>query len=206
MALGGRADERDRRRDAAQPRRQAAPLEPAALRAQRAAAERDVLACGVVLHRLLAGAPALDSADIAAVIERMAPRGREFVRLPWTTPQPIAEPLRAIVNRSTVGAGAAALSQRAHLPRRAHRLARSALPRTTAARSRCCSIACAASATCRRCPGLGARVQRVTAIESQRTDEIARHLLPDMALSFELLRTSARRGCRERRSPATARC
>ena len=34
-----------------------------------------------------------------------------------------------------------------------------------------------------------ARVQRVTAIESQRTDEIARHLLPDMALSFELLRT-----------------
>ena len=32
---------------------------PAQLRAQRAAAERDVLACGVVLHRLLAGVPAL---------------------------------------------------------------------------------------------------------------------------------------------------
>jgi non-specific serine/threonine protein kinase len=32
-------------------------------------------------------------------------------------------------------------------------------------------------------------VQRITAIESKRTDEIARHLLPDMALSFELLRT-----------------
>ena len=31
----------------------------------------------------------------------LAPRGREFVRLPWTTPHPIAEPLRAIVNRST---------------------------------------------------------------------------------------------------------
>ena len=38
-------------------------------------------------------------------------------------------------------------------------------------------------------PGLATRVQRVTSIESQRTDEIARHLLPDMALSFELLRT-----------------
>jgi non-specific serine/threonine protein kinase len=35
--------------------------------------------------------PALDSSDVAAVIERMAPRGREFVRLPWTTPHPIAE-------------------------------------------------------------------------------------------------------------------
>ena len=32
-------------------------------------------------------------------------------------------------------------------------------------------------------------MQRVTAIESQRTDEIAAHLLPDLALSFELLRT-----------------
>jgi len=38
-------------------------------------------------------------------------------------------------------------------------------------------------------PGLGTRVQRITAIESQRTDEIAGHLLPDMALSFELLKT-----------------
>ena len=37
--------------------------------------------------------------------------------------------------------------------------------------------------------GLAARVQRVTAIESQRTDEIARYLLPDLALSFELLST-----------------
>jgi non-specific serine/threonine protein kinase len=38
-------------------------------------------------------------------------------------------------------------------------------------------------------PGLATRVQRVTSIESQRTDEIAGHLLPDMALSFELLKT-----------------
>jgi non-specific serine/threonine protein kinase len=38
-------------------------------------------------------------------------------------------------------------------------------------------------------PGLATRVQRITSIESKRTDEIARHLLPDMALSFELLRT-----------------
>ena len=64
------------------------------------------------------------SADVVRVIDRMAPRGRELVRLPWTTPQPIAEPLRAIANRSTAGPGAPALSERAHLPRRAQRLAR----------------------------------------------------------------------------------
>ena len=67
------------------------------------AAERDVLACGLLLHRLLADEPALGVADTGQVIERLAPHGREFVRLPWTTPHPIPEPLRAIVNRSTAG-------------------------------------------------------------------------------------------------------
>ena len=38
-------------------------------------------------------------------------------------------------------------------------------------------------------PGLGARVARVTGLESQRTDEIADQVLDDMALTFELLRT-----------------
>jgi non-specific serine/threonine protein kinase len=71
------------------------------LRAQREAAEHDVLACGLVLHRLLVGAPALDTSDISRLLERIAPRGREIVRLPWTTPQPIPEALRAIANRST---------------------------------------------------------------------------------------------------------
>ena len=81
----------------------AMPLDPSMLRAQRSAAERDVLACGLLLHRLLAGEPALGVADTGQVIARLAPHGREFVRLPWTTPQPIPEPLRAIVNRSTAG-------------------------------------------------------------------------------------------------------
>ena len=81
----------------------AMPLDPSLLRAQRSAAERDVLACGLLLHRLLADEPALGVADTGQVIERLAPHGREFVRLPWTTPQPSPEALRAIVNRSTAG-------------------------------------------------------------------------------------------------------
>lgn len=65
---------------------------------QRAAAERDVLMAGLLMHRLLAGAPALDDPDMASAAERL---GREIVRLPWNTPQPVPETLRAICNRAT---------------------------------------------------------------------------------------------------------
>lgn len=64
----------------------------------RLASERDVLMCGLLLHRLLANHPALDDADIGSAAGRV---GVEIVRLPWTTPHPVPETLRAIVNRST---------------------------------------------------------------------------------------------------------
>ena len=165
----------------------AAPL-ASSLRAQRAAAERDVLACGVILHRLLTGVAPLGGADVAAIIERTAPNGRELIRLPWTTPQPIAEPLRAIANRSTSG--------QVRLRYRNARTFLGALSgwlEATAADEggpvtllldRLHSVGHLPAL-----PGLATRVKRITAIESQRTDEIARHLLPDMALSFELLKT-----------------
>ncbi|MEO8310710.1 MAG: HDOD domain-containing protein [Caldimonas sp.] len=166
----------------------AEPLEPPTLRAHRAAAERDVLSCGIVLHRLLGGAPVLDKDDVSLVIERMTPRGREIVRLPWTTPQPIAEPLRAIANRST--------SAQVRLRYRSARTFLGALTGWLEATveeeggpvalllDRLRSVGHLPAL-----PGLATRVQRITAIESKRTDEIARHLLPDMALSFELLKT-----------------
>jgi len=167
----------------------AAPLAASSsLRAQRAAAERDVVACGVILHRLLTGVAPLGGADVASIVERMAPIGREHVRLPWTTPQPVAEPLRAIANRSTSG--------QVRLRYRNARTFLGALTgwlEATAAEEggpvtllldRLHSVGHLPAL-----PGLATRVQRITAIESQRTDEIARHLLPDMALSFELLKT-----------------
>jgi non-specific serine/threonine protein kinase len=76
-------------------------MDPLRLRQQRDAAERDVLAVGILAHALLAGAPAFDEPDIAGVIERLPPIGREVLTLPWSTPQPVAEGLRAIVNRAT---------------------------------------------------------------------------------------------------------
>ena len=164
-------------------------FDPGSLRAQRAEAERDVLACGLLLHRLLVGAAPLGGeADTGRVIERMPPSGREGVRLPWTTPQPIAEALRAIVDRSTSG--------QARLRYRSARTFLDALTGWHEAASADDGGAVALLLDRLRTvghlpalPGLASRVQGVTGIESHRTDQIARHLLPDMALSFELLRT-----------------
>jgi non-specific serine/threonine protein kinase len=158
------------------------------MRVQRAAAERDVLAAGVLLHRLLVGAPPLASDDVAQVVGRIAPRGREMLRLPWTTPQPIPEALRAIANRST--------SAQVRLRYRSARTFLGAIAGWREAAvddnggpiglllDRLHSVGHLPAL-----PGLATRVQRVTAIDSQRTDQIAAHLLPDMALSFELLKT-----------------
>ncbi|HEV7576442.1 MAG TPA: HDOD domain-containing protein [Caldimonas sp.] len=190
MALGVAASDAAETASAAPRGRdsRAAPSEPSALRSHRAAAERDVLACGIVLHRLLGGAPVLGNADVSRVIERLAPHGRELVRLPWTTPLPIAEPLRAIANRST--------SSQVRLRYRSARTFLGALTGWLEATAEDEGGPVALLLDRLRTvghlpalPGLAARVQRVTAIESQRTDEIAGHLLPDMALSFELLKT-----------------
>jgi non-specific serine/threonine protein kinase len=78
-----------------------APGDTGSLMSHRRAAERDVLALGLVLHHGLAGTPALGLADTGEAIERMPPLGRDIVRLPWSGAHAIPEALRAIVNRST---------------------------------------------------------------------------------------------------------
>jgi non-specific serine/threonine protein kinase len=71
------------------------PLEP---NAERTAIERDVFASGLVLYRLLAGAPALDEEDLPTAVVRAQ---REIVRLGWAVRIPIPEALRAVTNRAT---------------------------------------------------------------------------------------------------------
>ena len=163
-------------------------MDPGELRAQRSAAARDLLACGLLLHHLLTSQPALDQADTALVIARMAPLGRELVRLPWSTPLPIPEALRAIANRCTSG--------QERLRYQNARTLLGALTGWLEAQSeegggpitllldRLRSVGHLPAL-----PGLAARVAKVTSLESQRTDEIADQVLEDMALSFELLRT-----------------
>jgi non-specific serine/threonine protein kinase len=163
-------------------------MDPALLRDQRGAAERDVLACGVLLQHLLGGEPALGVADAGAVIARMAPLGAALVRLPWTTPLPVPEGLRAIANRAT-----------APQERLRYRSARTLLAALDGwldadARDEGGPVALLldrlrAVGHLPALPGLAARVARVIAHENQRTEDLANQILPDLALSFELLRT-----------------
>jgi non-specific serine/threonine protein kinase len=160
---------------------------PGGLHAHRLAAERDVLAFGLVLHHALSGQAPLEQADISRVIERMPPLGRDLVRLPWTTAHQIPEALRAIVNRATdrqerqryrnartlqhalegwletqgggAGGPAALLLDRVRV--------NGVLPAV---------------------PGGAARAARLALMERERTSELAEIVLQDTALAFELVR------------------
>jgi len=157
------------------------------LRQQRQSAERDVLSAGVLLYRLLAGQSALDEPDSQRVIERMTPHGRDMVRLPWVTPQPVPEALRVIVNRATANQ-----ERQRYLSGRT--LAR-ALEGWVATEGRDRGGPLALLIDRLRTvghlpamPGVGTRVERLALRDGQHTDEISEEILQDMALSFELLR------------------
>lgn len=154
----------------------------------RAAGERDVLALAVVMHGLLAAAPALDEPDIGAALARLAPAGREPIRLPWDLPRPVPEALRAIANRATD-----------RHPRQRYRNARTlarALEGWLEAESQQGADAHAQLIERVRrigvlpaLPGASARAARLALMEREHTEELAQVVLRDPALSFELLRS-----------------
>ncbi len=157
------------------------------LMALRKACERDVLACGLLLHRLLAGTAPLEQPDIARAIARMPPFGRDIVHLPWTTLHPVEQGLRAIVNRST-----------GNRERQRYLNARTLLRaldgwQLTQAEDGAGPLALLLDRLdsvghLPALPGLAARVERLIAMEGQHTDTMVTELLQDMALSLELLR------------------
>jgi eukaryotic-like serine/threonine-protein kinase len=157
------------------------------LRAHRRAAERDVLAFGVMLHGVLVGSPALDEPDIGRVIARVPPLGRELVRLPWSGAHPIAEPLRAIVNRATD-------RQERHRYRNARTLINALegwLDTEAAAGGGLLALLADrlhAAGALPSSPGAAARAARLALMERERTNELAEVVLEDAALAFELLR------------------
>lgn len=164
-----------------------ATLGDAERQALRFAAERDVLALAVVMHGGLAGLPALDEPDIGAALARLAPAGREPIRLPWDLPRPVPDVLRAIVNRATD-----------RQPRQRYRNARTlarALEGFLEAESQQGGNAHAQLIERVRqigvlpaMPGAAARAARLALMEREHTEELAQVVLRDPALSFELLR------------------
>jgi len=166
----------------------AAPLSEArGQRAQQEIAQRDVLSLGVLMHEMLTGKPVLDEPDAGRVLQRLPPLGRDIARLAWDTPQPIPEPLRAIVNRATD-------RQERQRYRGARTLAHAleGWLKTAAANSggplallldRLRVVGVLPSS-----PGAAQRALRLTTMERQRTNELAEVVLQDMALAFEMLR------------------
>ena len=162
-------------------------VDPTQLRAQRDAAQRDVLALGLVMHHALVGAPALEEADVGRVIGRLPPLGQEFVRLPWTMARPVPEPLRAIVNRATD-----------RQERQRYRNARTfghALNGWIEAENNQGGGPLALLLDRVRqlgplpaLPGGTLRASRLMRMERERTNELAELVLRDLALAFELLR------------------
>jgi non-specific serine/threonine protein kinase len=171
----------------APPARGGAGGESMVLRAQRSAAERDVLAIGLIAHHALAGTPALDERDTGLVIDRMPPKGTDIVRLPWATPRPVPEVLRAIVNRATD-------RQERQRYRNARTLGR-ALEGWLASDEN--SDAGALALLLERiatvgllpaAPGGADRAARLALMDRQHTNELAAAAIDDLALAFELLR------------------
>ncbi len=155
-------------------------------RGARDAAENDVLALAVLLHGLLAGAPVLGEPDIGAALLRLAPVGRESIRLPWDVPRPIPDALRAIANRATD-------RQVRQRFRNARTLAR-ALEGWLEQESEQGDAHAQLIERVRQLgvlpalPGAAARAARLAMMERQHTEELAEIVMRDAALTLELLR------------------
>lgn len=155
-------------------------------RAMREAAEEDVLCVGLLMQRLLNARPVLDENDLQLVVQRMQPIGHELVRLSFETPHPIAEPLRAIVNRATDRQA----RQRYHSARSFLR----ALDGWRGAASDQGGIIALLMDKLQRVghlPIASLRLQRIaqsSAMEATHASELSGLVLQDMALSLELLR------------------
>lgn len=160
----------------------------AALQAQRRAAERDVLAFGLVLHYALTGQHPLEQRDTAATIALLPPQGRDIVRLPWTTARPIPEALRAIANRATDRQQ----RQRYHSARTLARALEGWIRAEEAADGGPLALLIdrlRSNGTLPSLPGAARRAARLALMERERTIELAEVVLQDPALSFELLRS-----------------
>lgn len=162
-------------------------VEALSLNEQRDAARADVLAVGLVLHWTLAGQSPLDEPDITEAMQRLPPSGRDLVRLPWGTPLPVPEALRAIANRATERQ----LRQRYSSARSLLRALEGWMlsdslnggDPLSLLLERLQSVGVLPAS-----PGCAERAARLAMMDRHRTNELAEVVLQDLALSFEMLR------------------
>jgi eukaryotic-like serine/threonine-protein kinase len=157
------------------------------LQSLRGAAERDVLGFGLLMHQALCGQAPLGEADLTQAMARLPPFGRDIVRMPWSLPRPIPDPLRAIVNRAT--------DRQERQRYRSARTLQRALEGWQQSEStqgggplallldRLRSVGVLPAL-----PGAAERAARIALMERERTNDLAEVVLQDPALSFELLR------------------
>jgi HD-like signal output (HDOD) protein len=157
-------------------------------RLQRQHAEIDVLSLGLLMHQALAGAPPLEEPDVAKVVGRVPPWGQEMVRLPYSVPRPIPEPLRAIVNRATDRQE----RQRYRNARTFERALEGWLQASNEQEAGPISLLLGrlrSVGLLPAMPGGADRAARLALMVSGRTHELSEIVLQDFALAFELLRT-----------------
>jgi len=161
--------------------------EPGGMRARQDAAQRDVLAIGIAAHELLTGKPALDEVDIGRVARLLPPHGRDILRLAWDTPQPLPDPLRAIVNRAT--------DRQERQRYRNARTLQHALEGWLKADASSGGGPLAllqdrirAAGVLPSSPGAAQSAARLALMDRERTHELAEVVLQDIALAFEMLR------------------
>ena len=171
----------------AAPARGSSGVELGALRAQREAAERDVLGAGLVLHHALTGQPALGERDVGRVIDRLPPTGNEVVRLPFSIQQTVSDALRTIANRAT--------DRQARQRYRSARTFGRALEgwlksdeNSGAGPLAMLLDRLANLGTLPAAKGGSERAARLALMGNQRTNELAAVVIEDLALAFELLR------------------
>ncbi len=157
------------------------------LQAQRSLAVQDVLAVGLLLHRLLSGEMPLSQKDLSAVMRLLPPLGTEVMRLPRSTPQPVAEALRAIANRAV----SVQVRQRYLSARTLLRALEGWLDSETQGRGGPLAVLMDRLNTVGHLParpGAPRNAAQSLRWDAQRNDEIAEQILEDMGLTLEMLR------------------
>lgn len=174
------------------------------LQARHALAERDLLAVGLQMYHLLAARPALDEPDLGWAVERLTPFGDATVRLPRELPLPVPEEFRAIVSRCLDPyphqrfrhARTMLRALETWVPSQ-HSSSRNELPVQLMDRARRHGVLPAL-------PDGAAIATRLMSMERRHVGALAREVLQDPALCFELLRQANASYVRNTQRPGAA--